>query len=348
MTRCPAAPQLFKKGSVLAEAHMDDVHFAGDLAEVLALIKSIEESVKIKPPTVITHGSSGQYSYLRRDRYVTKDGCWIVPSQDIMRRCAVALGVDDAVKSPGTPLMSGDRGDSIEEDEAVPLTERESALYKTVVGALLHLRLDRQDIAFAVRLAAKRLRTATVLSMLRVKRIVKYVWTTRSLGIFIPSGGGILGLRVDCDADWAGNRKDRRSNTCGVVFVSNVVQEFIAKGQGVVALSSAESELYAAASCAASALHIQHLWAWAGFPLRLHLRSDSSAARAILQRQGVGAVRHLSVRILWMQELTLSGRIVVGKVAGDDNVADGGTKPLATAKFQEFVGRLGLKAAPWL
>jgi hypothetical protein len=347
MTRCAAAPQLFKKGSCVAEAHMDDLHFAGDLVELRSIIADIEKKVSIKPAVVIPFGEEGMYGYLRRERRVTTSGCWILPSVDIMRRCAVALGVEEATKVPSTPLASGDRGDSREEDDAQVLTEKEHGLYKAVVGALLHVRLDRQDVAFAVRLAAKRLRSPTILSMIRVKRIVKYVWLTRGLGIFIPNGGGIKNLLVDCDADWAGNRKDRRSNSCAVILISDVVQEFVARGQGVVALSSAESEVYAASTAASQALHVQHLWAWLGYPLRLRLRSDSSAARAILQRQGVGGVRHLSVRILWMQEMTRSGRIVIERVGGEENVADGGTKPLGATRFAEFVERLGLRTSPW-
>jgi hypothetical protein len=182
--------------------------------------------------------------------------------------------------------------------------------------------------------------------MQRLRRIVRYLWVTKDMGMYIENGGGIHSLTAIADADWAGNKQTRRSNSCGVIVVSGVVQHFVARGQAAVALSSAESEVYAATTAAAEALHVQHVWAWAGFPMRLRLLSDSSAARSILQRVGVGRVRHISVRILWMQSLTSSGRLVVGKVLGTENVADGGTKPLATTPFEQFRERLGLRAMP--
>merc|ERR1712086_552500 len=201
--RCAAAPQLFKMGSLLAEAHMDDVHFAGQHLEIRSFVKEMESRIAIKPPSVVVFGDEGSYSYLRRERRVCKDGCWILPSPAIIQRCAAALGVDSATSMVGGPLTAGDRGDGDEEENGEKLSEKEHALYKTVVGALLHIRLDRQDVAFAVRLAAKRIRGPTVQSMIRVKRIVKFLWVTRDVGIFIENGGGVRDLVVDCDADWA-------------------------------------------------------------------------------------------------------------------------------------------------
>ena len=50
--------------------------------------------------------------------------------------------------------------------------------------------------------AAQRVSAPTEVRMLRVARIVKYLWATRDHGIFIKSGEGTRDLVVDCDADW--------------------------------------------------------------------------------------------------------------------------------------------------
>eukprot|EP00972_Heterocapsa_arctica_P063584 9384419-Heterocapsa_arctica.AAC.1 len=42
-------------------------------------------------------------------------------------------------------------------------------------------------------------------------------------------------------------------------------------------------------------------------PLRIH--SDSSAARAIVVRRGVGRLNHLAIRQLWLQDELREGRI---------------------------------------
>ena len=54
--------------------------------------------------------------------------------------------------------------------------------------------------------------------------------------------------------------------------------------------------------------------------MRLYL--DSSAARGVLARRGVGRLRHLSCRILWLQDLVMEKRLLVRSVMGALNPAD--------------------------
>ena len=69
-------------------------------------------------------------------------------------------------------------------------------------------------------------------------------------------------------------------------------------------------------------------------------RSDSSGARGILQRQGVGRVRHLSCKNLWLQNLTSSGDIKLACVAGAHNPADIGTKRLTSSRLRSLMAML--------
>jgi hypothetical protein len=72
--RCAAAPQLFMKGSVLLEVHVDDVHAAGDHGELEDLAKFLASVVKVKVFTIIPFGSPGGYQHLRRERVLTDMG----------------------------------------------------------------------------------------------------------------------------------------------------------------------------------------------------------------------------------------------------------------------------------
>ena len=74
----------------------------------------------------------------------------------------------------------------------------------------------------------------------------------------------------------------------------------------------------------------------------MELFSDSAAARSILCRLGVGKVRHLEVKLLWVQRLVNEGAVLVSKVLGDENVADIGTKPLGPAVFNKHRLQLGI------
>ena len=83
--------------------------------------------------------------------------------------------------------------------------------------------------------------------------------------------------------------------------------------------------------------------AWmTGFKVTIHLHTDSSGARGILQRQGVGRVRHLSCRILWLQQLISDGVIRLGVVAGSTNPADVGTKRLPNGRLRSLMFLLGM------
>ena len=50
----------------------------------------------------------------------------------------------------------------------------------------------------------------------------------------------------------------------------------------------------------------------------------------IASRTGVGRVRHLETRRLWVQEAVKTGRLVLDKVRGDQNPANMLTKPLTS------------------
>ena len=71
----------------------------------------------------------------------------------------------------------------------------------------------------------------------------------------------------------------------------------------------------------------------------LHL--DAAAALGILERRGVGRVRHLDVASLWLQEKELRRIIEMHKVPGLENPADLATKHLTRDKIDKCCGLLG-------
>ena len=76
-------------------------------------------------------------------------------------------------------------------------------------------------------------------------------------------------------------------------------------------------------------------------PPQVHHFLDASAAKAIMERSGVGRVRHLSVRILWSQQLVAEQVIALHKVATSVNVADLNTKGLSRSRLLMLLHILG-------
>ena len=100
--------------------------------------------------------------------------------------------------------------------------------------------------------------------------------------------------------------------------------------QSTIALSSGESEYYALLRASAHALGVKAMlqdWGY-GVGLDIHVRCDSSAARGIAARQGLGKMRHVDVCYLRLQQAVLEGRLKVLSVPTSENFSDVFTKPL--------------------
>ena len=74
------------------------------------------------------------------------------------------------------------------------------------------------------------------------------------------------------------------------------------------------------------------------------LGTDSSAAKSFVNRRGLGKMRHLEIRDLWLQEEVDKGRLEVGKIRGDQNPADLMTKVLNVDEVVERLSWMGLVA----
>ena len=150
-------------------------------------------------------------------------------------------------------------------------------------------------------------------------------------------------IQVWCDSDWAGDRTTRRSVDCIVVRVLGTVLHTSTKGQTAIAQSSAEAELGAAHRGALYAIGIQNMWSeFFGEHLNIEILTDSMAAKLISTRRGVGRVRHLEIRQLYLQKLTNGGRVKILKCKGTQNLADAGTKPMPKKAVEGFRVGLGI------
>ena len=103
--------------------------------------------------------------------------------------------------------------------------------------------------------------------------------------------------------------------------------------QGAHALSSAEVEFYAMIEAATRAKGLRNLAVEIGFRSLenvVHIGTDSSAAKSFVGRKGLGKMKHLERRDLWLQKEVRDGKVIVNKVLGTENPSDLGTKILNT------------------
>ena len=142
------------------------------------------------------------------------------------------------------------------------------------------------------------------------------------------------------DSDWAGCRRSRKSTSGGILFLGGVPVRAWSSNQNVIALSSGEAEYYAALKGASSALGFQSMLRDLGVKTSITLYTDSSAARGIIHRAGLGKLRHLETGYLWLQSAVKAKKLQVRKVLGAENPADLLTKHLAAADMWKHLEKL--------
>ena len=72
---------------------------------------------------------------------------------------------------------------------------------------------------------------------------------------------------------------------------------------------------------------------------------DSSSARQLCSRQGVGKIRHLSGKVLWVRSKVQSDEVELVQMPTAFNIANIGTKSLARRRLYALMGELGMVEA---
>lgn len=143
-------------------------------------------------------------------------------------------------------------------------------------------------------------------------------------------------LEVYSDSDWAKHKTTRRSVSSGCLFLFGNLLYSTSRSQKALALSSAEAEIYSAAGACCDGVLMFYCLSFAIGPeleVRFQLCLDNSAARAFFCRSGVGRIRHISLRILWIQAKVKEQFLHVGRVGTHDNPSDIGTKQLTRERM---------------
>jgi hypothetical protein len=145
------------------------------------------------------------------------------------------------------------------------------------------------------------------------------------------------------DSDWATDRITRRSVSAALIQVEGCTLHGQCRGQDTIATSSTQAEIISASDGIKEALLAQYLLHFLGLGFRMiRLKLDSSGAVSFTHRQGIGNIKHLAVRHLWLQELVEKSLVRVQKIPRDVNVADMMTHPPSAKELSVFCPLVGL------
>ena len=110
--------------------------------------------------------------------------------------------------------------------------------------------------------------------------------------------------------------------------------------QTVVALSSGEAEYYGITEGACESIGLRGIATDMNLKMKIKVHTDSSAAKGIATSRGLGKVKHLDTRALWVQQKVEDGTIHVRKVCGETNIAYILTKYLSVVRMHSLLALL--------
>ena len=147
-------------------------------------------------------------------------------------------------------------------------------------------------------------------------------------------------IDVFVDSDWASGWQ-RKSTSGGMMTVDGVGVKHWSRTQKARALSSGEAEYYAMVTGCAEGLGMQSLAEELGWKAEVRIWTDSSAAKAVANRRGLGKLRHVELKWLWMQDVVKDRRVKLKTVKGEEYVADHLTKPKTRGEIEDLLGKVG-------
>ena len=369
-SRCVACPTLFRdtRNSILV-VHVDDIQAAGKSQHLEPVLSKIGETyeLKVEGPFLTDQermvGESHQnIRFLKRKFTFHNHELHITCDPKYLTKLKEELKLKTKASKP-TPCTQ----ESQQVDNTNNLDQEQSASFRKCVGILLYVGQDRPDLQFAVRGLASKMSGPTHHSWKQLVHLVQYMVKTEGYHlVYRKTPRGISNLHqsirngsfdfsmvgekqehlleVFSDSDWAGNKSSRKSTSSGTMFLDGQVIYTFSRNQKSVALSSGEAEYYAGASAASDSILLKEAIQFlTGKRCKVNLYLDSSAARGIITRQGVGRVKHLQIRTLFLQELHKQGTLSVHPVGTKENTADIGTKPLSGKRIKLLLHWLGFQ-----
>ena len=213
--------------------------------------------------------------------------------------------------------------------------------YRSAVARCNYLAADRFEIAFTTKELCRAMANPTVMDVKAMTRLIRFLKGLPRMVQRVPfEDRPPTVVETFVDSDWAGCRKSRKSTSGGILYLGGVAVRAWSSNQNVIALSSGEAEYYAALKGASSALGFQSMLRDLGIHASITLYTDSSAARGIIHRAGLGKLRHLETGYLWLQSAVKAKKLQVRKVLGTENPADLLTKHLSSSDMWKNLEKL--------
>ena len=333
--RGKSTPCIFyhKARNVRLSVHGDDFTLLGSDKELDWFRSAISKKFDVKFRGRLGPGSDDLKSIKVLNRIIewTSAGITFEADQRHAEIIVESLGLGKESKPISTPGTS----EPIKDESEIELSAQNQTLYRAIGARANYMSQDRSDTKFASKEISKSMAKPTNHDWSRLIRFGRYLIGRERVVLMFNYQTWDGNVIIWSDSDWAGDKVNRKSTSGGIVLLGKHPIKAWASTQPKIATSSGEAEYYAIVKASSEGLGIRSmLQDWeitATVKVQSELKeidinTDSSAAKSIASRRGLGKIRHMDTYHLWVQECVCDGRIKVHKVKGTDNLADALTK----------------------
>ena len=369
MKPSPLEPTLFsgwikvdsKWEYVLALAYVDDLLIASTSQSGVEFIhKALSAVLKVKV-TGRLH-EDGQLEFLGRLIKLDGNNIALGVKPEYVRSVFTAFGwtekdLEKVKPSATTPDIRSIYDEEDPENPSKPLTQEAAGRYRSCLGKIGWLTQTRTDVTYFHSMLSRGQSAPRQVHEEALRKFLRWLVGCPLLDQLFPFGDGMTlenegaTLVAFCDSNWASEKSTgRKSTSGGVIYLVAGPYWYCVKGysrlQSVVALSSAEAELFAIAEAAKEIAGlgqlIEHIWGQLAKPLAIY--TDSASARQIAGMEGfLRRMRHVDLRLCFIQDRVHEGELVINGVSGLENVSDLLTKNLNRQQTLKHTAALGLE-----
>ena len=334
--------------------HGDDFVLLGDEDAADAMSILLKSKYEIKEVSRIGYGDQPHEAVILNQiiRYVPqgKDGlpCMELEADNrhvqLLIECLIGFG-NSSAKPVETPRVKHSEDEVWKGYESRKLDRLEVTRYRSNTMRLSYLGQDRVDIQEATKVLVQKMSDPNEFDLSQLTRVARYLKRYPRAVLVYPQQQ--LPWKVDgwVDSDQAGDIITRKSTSglCGM-FGKHLIKSS-STVQDLIGLSSGEAEYYAAVKGGSFLLGFKSLLEDFGINTKLNLvvKTDSSAAKGMLSRRGLGKQRHISTRYLRIQERVARQDLTIQKVATKEQLADILTKPSSWKDIARVSYEVGLE-----
>lgn len=258
-------------------------------------------------------------------------GVYQINQTNYIEKIARKFGLQDA-KTSKVPLDPGYYKIMSDADE---LEQQER--YQSLIGGLLYIAVNsRPDIAASISILSQQLKQPTELDWNEAKRTVRYLMSTKHLKLKL-GGSSTTGLIAYADADWAEDKRDRKSNSGFLLQFAGGTISWACRKQTCIALSTAEAEYISLGEASKEIIWMRDLLEdfdekQTG-PTTI-FEDNQSCIKMVTNKKYSNRTKHIDTKFHFVKDLVEKNIIQLQYCASENMIADLLTKPLAATKLK--------------